>query len=121
MRIIQIYICFWNVQTHCAVELFPHTSIFRIKVKTFRAIVGARFKASVQEVVSSLIKSALSVHFAVVGNFRKTAANFHYEFNIRHLSGVFSGLLQASPKDFSEPEKLVMERRLRPVFINCSD
>merc|ERR1719174_2997484 len=65
------------------------------------------FKASVQEVVSSLIKSALSVHFAVVGNFRKTAANFHYEFNIRHLSGVFSGLLQASPKDFSEPEKLV--------------
>jgi dynein heavy chain len=65
------------------------------------------FKASVQEVVSSLIKSALSVHFAVVGNFRKTAANFHYEFNIRHLSGVFSGLLQASPKEFSEPEKLV--------------
>merc|ERR1719482_630398 len=65
------------------------------------------FKASVQEVVSSLIKSALSVHFSVVGTFRKTAANFHYEFNIRHLSGVFSGLLQASPKDFQDPEKLV--------------
>merc|ERR1719335_360994 len=66
------------------------------------------FKASIQEVVSSMIKSALSVHFAVVGAFRKTAANFHYEFNIRHLSGVFSGLLQAKHTEFTEAEKLVL-------------
>ena len=33
--------------------------------------------------------AALSLHAAVASNFRKTAANFHYEFNIRHLAGVF--------------------------------
>merc|ERR1719482_1552234 len=88
---------------------FPEQSALNTVYSTFMKGHFERlpFKASIQEIVSSLIKSALSVHFAVVGNFRKTAANFHYEFNIRHLSGVFSGLLQASPKDFSEPEKLV--------------
>merc|ERR1719359_1117838 len=44
----------------------------------------------------------------VVANFRKTAANFHYEFNIRHMSGVFAGLLQAKPAEFVDAEKLVL-------------
>jgi len=44
----------------------------------------------------------------VASSFRKTAANFHYEFNIRHLSGVFSGLLNCQPKEFADPEKVVL-------------
>jgi len=44
----------------------------------------------------------------VVGTFRKTAANFHYEFNIRHMSGVFAGLLSAKPSEFADAEKLVL-------------
>ena len=32
----------------------------------------------------------------------------HYEFNIRHMSGVFSGLLKAKPSEFTDAEKLVL-------------
>ena len=32
----------------------------------------------------------------------------HYEFNIRHMSGVFAGLLKAKPSEFMDAEKLVL-------------
>ena len=35
--------------------------------------------------------------------FRKTAANFHYEFNIRHMAGVFQGVLMAKPEQVPPP------------------
>jgi dynein heavy chain len=31
----------------------------------------------------------LALHNEVSAKFRKTAANFHYEFNVRHLTNVF--------------------------------
>jgi dynein heavy chain len=65
------------------------------------------FKQVVTESVSGVIKTALSLHSMVVASFRKTATNFHYEFNIRHMSGVFSGLLQARPTEFVDGEKVV--------------
>ena len=34
--------------------------------------------------------------------------NMHYEFNIRHMSGVFAGLLKAKPTEFTDAEKLVL-------------
>jgi hypothetical protein len=43
-------------------------------------------------VSSSLIKGALAVHKDVFETFRKSALNFHYEFNIRHLADVFRGV-----------------------------
>lgn len=43
----------------------------------------------------------------VSDSFRKTAANFHYEFNMRHLTNVFEGLLKAYPKNFVSGEQLV--------------
>ena len=48
-----------------------------------------RFKPTVQEQGPAIIKAALQLHTAVVSNFRKTAINFHYEFNLRHISNVF--------------------------------
>lgn len=39
--------------------------------------------------------------------FRKTAQNFHYEFNVRHLTNVFQGLLQAKQDAIKEPENLI--------------
>ncbi len=65
------------------------------------------FDPSVSEKGSSLIKAALGLHAQVTANFRKTATNFHYEFNIRHLSSVFQGLLVAQPAQFSDPEKFI--------------
>jgi dynein heavy chain len=65
------------------------------------------FKSAVTETVAAVIKSSLGLHGMVVKSFRKTASNFHYEFNIRHISGVFSGLLQVTPADVTDAEKLI--------------
>jgi dynein heavy chain len=65
------------------------------------------FPDDVQEISTNLIKAALGLHGQVSQGFRKTAANFHYEFNIRHLSNVFQGLLVAEPKQFPTSEKMV--------------
>lgn len=53
-----------------------------------------------------IVKIALFVHDAVCENFKKTAQNFHYEFNVRHITGVFQGLLGATPDVFQTPEKV---------------
>ena len=42
--------------------------------------------------------------------YNTSAANFHYEFNIRHMSNVVRGLLMARPEEFKEPDKLVLLR-----------
>jgi dynein heavy chain len=65
------------------------------------------FSMDVQSITANIIKSALALHNTVSVTFRKTAANFHYEFNIRHLTGVFQGLLSAQKEEFSEPDKFV--------------
>ena len=65
------------------------------------------FSQNIITISSNLIKGALAVHKEVSDTFRKTAANFHYEFNIRHLANVFQGLLVATPQVFKEPEKFV--------------
>jgi len=65
------------------------------------------FDPEVKNVSSNLIKAALSLHTQVAQTFRKTAANFHYEFNIRHLSNVFQGLLVSEGEQFPTAEKFV--------------
>ncbi|CAE7831418.1 ODA11 [Symbiodinium sp. CCMP2592] len=96
---------FWT----CAVP-FPEQSALLTIYSTFMKGHFDRlpFKGPVQEQVSGIIKAALSLHSMVVSNFRKTASNFHYEFNIRHMSGVFGGLLQAKPGEFADAEKVVL-------------
>jgi len=96
---------FWS----CAVP-FPEQSALLTIYSTFMKGHFDRlpFKGPVQEQVSGIIKAALSLHSMVVSNFRKTASNFHYEFNIRHMSGVFGGLLQAKPGEFADAEKVVL-------------
>lgn len=56
---------------------------------------------------SNIIKAAYGLHQQVAGLFRKTASNFHYEFNIRHLSNVFQGLLVSQPEQIKTAEKFV--------------
>ena len=55
----------------------------------------ASFKGTIQENIQPIIKGTLQLHSEVERSFRKTAQNFHYEFNVRHLTNVFQGLLTA--------------------------
>ena len=41
--------------------------------------------------IDKIIQGVLELHTRVSATFRKTAANFHYEFNMRHLASVFKG------------------------------
>ena len=63
-----------------------------------------KFASEVQQLSSNLINAALVLHTGCVKAFRKTAKNFHYEFNLRHLSNVFQGLLSAIDR-FDEAPK----------------
>jgi dynein heavy chain len=65
------------------------------------------FNNAVCALSSTLIKAALAVHKEVSETFRKSALNFHYEFNIRHLASMFQGLIIADPNVFTDPEKFV--------------
>ena len=56
----------------------------------------------------SLIKASLALHSSVANSFRKTAANFHYEFNVRHLSSLFQGLITSKKDRFNTAEKFVL-------------
>lgn len=66
-----------------------------------------RFDESIQHIAKDLVRGAVNLHKDVMMNFRKTAQNFHYEFNIRHISNVFQGLLVSEPEQFKSPEKFV--------------
>lgn len=65
-----------------------------------------QFAEEVQGLASTLLGAALQLHSGVVSTFRKSAANFHYEFNVRHLTSVFQGLLMAQPHEFSSTGKV---------------
>ena len=67
----------------------------------------SKFKGTIQELVAPVIKSALQLHSEVERNFRKTALNFHYEFNVRHLTNIFQGLLVAKQEAIKEPDQLI--------------
>ena len=86
---------------------FPdNDSLFQI-YSTFLTGHLKRFKATVQGLAPLIIRSALILHQNVISSFRKTAINFHYEFNLRHLSNIFQGLLLSDSTKFQEPEKMV--------------
>jgi dynein heavy chain len=93
---------FWT----CSIS-FPEAGSLSIIYETFLKGHFSRFKTSIQELIPQLIKGALSLHDKVSSQFRKTAVNFHYEFNIRHISNIFSGILQTQPNNFVDTEKVI--------------
>jgi len=90
----------------CAIQ-FPEQSSLNTIYSAFLNKHFSKFKGTVQELIPSIIKSALTLHGNVETSFRKTAANFHYEFNVRHLTNIFQGLLSARPDAIKEPDNLI--------------
>lgn len=86
---------------------FPEQSSLNTIFSAFLVKHFQKFKGSIQELVVPVIKSALQLHGAIETTFRKTALNFHYEFNVRHLTNVFQGLLVARPEAIKEPDNLI--------------
>jgi dynein heavy chain len=66
------------------------------------------FSDDVKSISNNIIKAALGLHNLVSSNFKKTAVNFHYEFNLRHVSNVFEGLLVSQPERYSSVEKVIL-------------
>ena len=65
------------------------------------------FNEDVQGCAQALLGGALLLHAGVSSTFRKSAANFHYEFSVRHLSSVFQGMLMANPDQFKTVERMI--------------
>lgn len=86
---------------------FPENNSLVIIYESFLRGHFSKFKPDILNSSAPLIKSAIMLHERVVSSFRKTASNFHYEFNIRHLSNIFSGVLQSQPHYFNDLEKIV--------------
>lgn len=93
---------FWTVSIP-----FPDNESLSLIYSTFFSGHLKRFKPTLQELAPLIIRSALALHQNVISSFRKTAINFHYEFNLRHLSNIFQGMLLSDPLKFAEPEKMV--------------
>jgi dynein heavy chain len=93
---------FWTL----AIPFPEQTSLFTI-YNAFLNKHFSRFKSTILEQVLPIIKTALTLHSEVEKNFRKTAQNFHYEFNVRHLTNIFQGLLIAKPEAIKEPDNLI--------------
>lgn len=65
------------------------------------------FSDEIKGLGQNVLKAAMNLHAQVVQTFRKTAQNFHYEFNIRHLANVFQGMLVAQADQITTGEKFV--------------
>merc|ERR1740130_2217664 len=72
-----------------SVELPGGESLYTIYNTFLEGHLKVGFVGEVQKLSSKLIRAALTLHTQVGQTFRKTAVNFHYEFNIRHIARVF--------------------------------
>jgi dynein heavy chain, axonemal len=66
-----------------------------------------RFRSTVSEYAVTIVRASLMIHQAVCEKFKKTAINFHYEFNLRHLSNIFQGMMLSDPARYPEPDRMV--------------
>ncbi|ETN24826.1 hypothetical protein PPTG_01014 [Phytophthora nicotianae INRA-310] len=99
-----------RLQRHFVTFALPQLSAASLQViyTTFLEGYVADFVEDIRKMSQPILKAALNLHVQVCSTFRKTAANFHYEFNIRHVANVFQGLLMAKPPTFEDPLKFAL-------------
>ena len=95
---------------HTMAVAFPGPTSLHTIYNTFLEghLASHAFSEEARGAANALLSGALQLHAAVAAAFRKSATNFHYEFNIRHLSAVFQGLLMARPAEFRDAGQLAM-------------
>jgi len=86
---------------------FPSAESLTTIYSTFMlAHVGA-LVPHMTETAKKIVQAALQLHKRVGATFRKTASKFHYEFNMRHMAGVFQGMHMARGEELSDPLAMV--------------
>lgn len=68
---------------------FPDNESLNIIYMTFLTGHLKKFKLQVYEMAPLVVRATLQLHAYVSSTFRKTSINFHYEFNLRHISNIF--------------------------------
>jgi len=86
---------------------FPNQDSLTSIYSTFLTAALKNFEPQVSERCAKLIGAGLELHARACNTFRKTAIKFHYEFNVRHTTNMFQGLMVAKKEDYRSPEKLV--------------
>ncbi|DBA02158.1 TPA: hypothetical protein N0F65_004793 [Lagenidium giganteum] len=99
-----------RLQRHFVTFALAQLSVASLQLiyTTFLEGYVADFVEDIRKLTANILKAALGLHAQVSTTFRKTAANFHYEFNIRHVANVFQGLLMARPSTFEDPFKFAL-------------
>lgn len=99
-----------RLQRHFVTFALPPLSAASLHViyATFLDGFVADFVEDIRKLAAPVLKAALGLHAHVGTAFRKTAVNFHYEFNLRHVANVVQGLLLARPATFEDPVKFAL-------------
>ncbi len=85
---------------------FPSDDNIRAIFSFFLTHHFEKFHVSIQELAKGLVGGIVKLHKTVFSRFKKSAVNFHYEFNIRHITGVFQGVLMSTVEKFQDAEKV---------------
>jgi dynein heavy chain len=110
----------------CAIQ-FPEPASLITIYSAYLQKHFSEYKANIQEMIQPLIKATLNVQTEMERSFKKTAINFHYEFNVRHLTNVFQGVLMARIDVIKDQDCLVrlwcheLERIYGDRLVNASD
>jgi dynein heavy chain len=89
----------------CAIP-FPSDDSIRTIYQFFLTGHFKQFPPNIQDLTKGLVAGIVKLHKSVFAKFKKSAINFHYEFNIRHITGVFQGVLMSTVEKFKDPEKV---------------
>jgi len=66
------------------------------------------FKTEIIGMTSSIVSSTISIYQMISSDLLPTPKKSHYLFNLRDVSKVFQGILMAKPKNFMNPDNMVM-------------
>jgi dynein heavy chain len=67
------------------------------------------FADDIKNISKNVVTAALAMDAAMTKGFKKTAKNFYYQFNMRHIAGIFQGMMMSRPEIFNgNPNKFAI-------------
>ena len=67
------------------------------------------FGQDIKDISKNCVVAALAMDVGMTKGFKKTAKNFYYQFNMRHIAGIFQGMMMSTPEVFNgDPTKFAL-------------